>query len=377
MLPQWFLSSLSPGLTIWRAGNALALAPSQGILATRRRAIGSSRVSTSPEVPVSLAHLGSSEVLSLVTEPYGPMAKSRRVRGRKPLRPITEPAVTSAAATWVQVGPGKFVRAHSQDQGLITASEPEPLIEAMKDPTRVGGSPPDSLERVFSTTDLSLANTSAEATLVGTEPSSNLDVPFPESAKVTDPQQVLLPLNRLDQNASSATDEYGIAPSVFSSDLWEAALEGTNRERDETGSSISPHHVAEAENQAGIELIASMAQGSSRTGNPKATPGAVSCELPLARTSSEGNSQTHDGISSTFSRTLLKLRPRFQNVPGIFLRSRMSRYLWNAHSRLGCWTVTRLQNVASHHTRTLARRNFGRSHQTHHGFLPRSPPLRS
>ncbi len=299
-----------------------------------------------------------------------------RGRGRKPARPDTETAVAPAAATWIQVAPGKFVRADSQDQGLATAPEPEALVEATEAPTGVEGSPPEPLEKVVSTTDSTLANAPAEANLIEPGLSSELAVSFTESVTVANPQPDS-PLNGVEQNATSVAGEYGITPSAFGPDQREAPLEETNREQDQTGSSVPPRHVAEALALAGIEAIPPMTWESSCTGNPEALPEVAASGLPPVWTGSDGNRRTRGHVGNPCGWIRLKPGPPTHGVPRFSPRSRMPRCLRNGRSHSMCWSPAELGTVASHRSRTLARRNFGRSRQTRRRFQPRSPPLRS
>ena len=342
------------------------------------RASGPTSAGSSLEAPVSLAIHGSSEVPASETEPPGSVTKPRRVRGRgrKPARPPgAGPAVTPAAATWIQVAPGKFVRADSQDQGL-TAPEPEAPVEVAKAPTGVVGSPPEPLEEEDSTTASTLADAPDRANLIEPGPSSERAVPFNESVTEASPQQDS-PLNGLEQTATSAAGEYGIAPSTFGPDLREARLEETNHEQDQTGSSISPRHVAEALAHAGIEPLPQMAREFPCTGNPKAMPEVATAGLPPAWTGSDENRPARGRVGSPCGWIRFTPGPRTHGVSGFPPRSRLSRCLRNGRSHPLCWSPAGLGTMASRRSRTLARRNFGRSRQPHRRFQPRSPPARS
>jgi len=304
------------------------------------------------------------------------VAKPRRPRGRarKPARPGVEPAV-APAATWIQVAPGKFVRANTQDQGLAAAPEPETLAGAAEAPTGVDGSPPEPLEDEISTTDSTLADAPAEANLIEPAPNSELLVSSTESATVANPQQDSPP-NGLAQNASPAAGEYGIAPSASGSDLREALREETNGEEGWTGSSVSPRPAAETPDEAGFEPMPPVTGVLPCPGNAGVIPDVAAEGLPAAWAGSDGDRPTRGGAANPYGWARQKPGSHAHGVLGVSPRSRMSRCSRGGRSYPVCRSSVGQGAVATRRTRTLARRNFGRPRRTHHRFQPRSPPLR-
>ena len=274
-------------------------------------ASGPAGAGSNPGDPASLETRGSSEVSASEPGPPGSVTKPRRVRGRgrKPSRPSAEPAV-APAATWIQVAPGKFVRADSRDQGPTAASEPEALAEADKAPIGEDGSPSEPLEEAVSTTDSTLVDAPAEADPIEPGPSPELAVPFVEPVTVAEPQPVS-PLDGLEQNASWAAGEYGIAPSAFGSGLREAPLEETCREQDQPGSSAPPRHPAETLDEAGVEPMPPVTRESSCTGNARgASPAVPRRGCPSVWTGSDGDRQTRGA-----RRELHRLGPAKTGLP--------------------------------------------------------------
>ena len=102
----------------------------------------------------NLGEDGSPEASATGAKPPGsPTPKRRRTRGqgRKPVKPGPEPAVTpSSPAAWIRIGPGKFVRADSQDQGDASAPVPHAPLEAAEASIEAKSAPPDLVEETQS-----------------------------------------------------------------------------------------------------------------------------------------------------------------------------------------------------------------------------------
>ena len=73
-------------------------------------------------------------------------AARTRGQGRKPVKPGPEPAVTTSPAAWIRIGPGKFVRADSQDQGDASAPVPHAPLEAAEASIEAKSCPPDLVD---------------------------------------------------------------------------------------------------------------------------------------------------------------------------------------------------------------------------------------
>jgi len=341
------------------------------------RTYGSSSVSPSPETSAPLAIHSSNDLSALETELPDSVAKPRyfRGRGRKPARPPgTSPTLAPASAAWIQVAPGKFVRANSKDQRLDTTPASAARVEATETPTEVKGSRLEPLEEVILTTGSALADGPAGANLIEPEPGSDLAVPFDESGTVVNPQQDS-PLSSLKQNATSGTGEYGIAPTAFGPNLWEAPLDETIRVQDQTGWSTPPRHVVETQDR--IEPIPPMSWESSCSGNYKVTLEVAASGLPLAWTSTDEIMPAHDGFRSQCGWVRFEPGPCSHDIPSLSPRSCLRRYLRNGRSRSLCRSPTGLRTMAHRRSQAPARRNFGLSRRPHRRFQTRSPPSRS
>ena len=92
---------------------------------------------------------GSPDASATGAKPSGsPTPKRRRTRGqgRKPVKPGPEPAITTSPAAWIRIGPGKFVRADSQDQGDASAPVPHAPLEAAEASIEAKSCPPDLVD---------------------------------------------------------------------------------------------------------------------------------------------------------------------------------------------------------------------------------------
>ena len=107
---------------------------------------------------------GSPEASATGAKPPGsPTPKRRRTRGqgRKPVKPGPEPAVTASPVAWNRIGPGKFVRADSRDQGDASAPVSHAPLEAAEASIEAKSSPPDLVDHA----PLEAAEASIEASI--------------------------------------------------------------------------------------------------------------------------------------------------------------------------------------------------------------------
>jgi hypothetical protein len=319
-----------------------------------------SAISDSSSEPLaSLAIRICSEVSTAETESLGSVAKPRRIRGRgrKPTKPGTEPSVALEPTTWIQVAPGKFVRADSQAHGLAAAPEPEAFIQPAEASTGAEDSPPEALEDNVLERDLALVNALAEVNPSEPGSSSELDDQFIETVTVADPHKDS-PLDDLEQNTTSSARDCTIAPSVFSSSPQEVPMEEANYEQSQPGLLVPPGHVAENLARAGIE---SSPVESSHPGS----------------TCSGGSRRMSGHARSPLRRNRFKPVPCANGIQSLSTRSRSSKYLRIGFAHSHRWSATGLGTVPCQHTRTLARRDYGCSRQIHRRYQPRSPPSRS
>jgi hypothetical protein len=328
-------------------------------------------------------------------------AKPRRSRGRarKPARPGAEPAVAPAPATWIRVGPGKFVRADSQDQVFPTAE----------------GSPQDSSETTIPVTVAEPAPANAPvpvaADLPEPGPSPDLPAPAEESVTVADPQPdspvtavvpeadeareeshlVSLPeTSEIDQATPDdplvpepVVEEYGIAPSALGPDLPVDASEAEIREQDPTGQQVDrdpgAESLAETEIETEDESIPPTTAELSRVEDPGSSPmvsaaGAISTPFEF---DPDGESSRRDLSGDRWGWVRIEpgTRPHrvSSGIAGAAVRW-LRRDVRPARSRRD---FTRLGGAVNLHLRNESRRNLGRFAHVHRGFLPRSPPARS
>jgi len=326
----------------------------------------SSPASPRAEAPgaTTLAVDGSPGAAATGTElPGSTTAKRRRSRGRgrKPVKPGTEPAVAPAPATWIRIGPGKFVRADSQEQVHASAPVPHATVEAAEAATVAAGSPPDLVEETDSTAGSTAADVPTRADLNEAGPSPLRGIPCEEPVAIADPEAdspstgLVLEADAARQEFDSTvapetividgdlpanlmvpdpdTEEYGIAPSAFGPSLLEASLE---EEDHEPGRTALPNSTG-----IGTEALADAGSG------------------------------------SRYDWMRLKPRSSACATAGCLPRPEMPRQLWNVRSEGRSRSCAASGVAANRRARTLARRNDGRSPRTHRGFQPRSPPARS
>ncbi|HKI19139.1 MAG TPA: hypothetical protein VKA15_14730 [Isosphaeraceae bacterium] len=132
------------------------------------------------------------------------MPRRGRVRARKAARTAAEPMPDSPPVTWIQVGPGKFVRV----EGSIPAVD-QTLTEAVT----VGASP--------------VADALVHAPPTSTAPAAAQAAQDPPDPLAMIPGDVGMVVGPDDCVLGSVTEEYGIAPSAFSpAPLATSSVEG-------------------------------------------------------------------------------------------------------------------------------------------------------
>ena len=134
---------------------------------------------------------GSPEASATGAKPPGsPTPKRRRTRGqgRKPVKPGPEPAVTISPAAWIRIGPGKFVRADSQDQGDASAPVPHTPLEAAEASIEAKSCPPDLVEDTDPNTVSTAVDVPNWADLNESGPSPERGTPSEEPAAIADPE---------------------------------------------------------------------------------------------------------------------------------------------------------------------------------------------
>jgi len=268
----------------------------------------------------------------------GPGAvKPRRARSRArkpPAKPGAEPA-TTAAATWIRVGPGKFVRADSDSQGQDALPSPEPGPMAEPGPNSDIPSPAETPEPSADPEPGSPATDLVPEAEVAREESDPL-----EFTTVSEINPVYLG-NSL--NPQPVAEEYGIAPSAFGPDLLEDVSE-EDGEQSFAGLLVCPESGAE-------NLAETMAQTDPEPPRPRIFGG-------------------------LWPRVGLKPRSQWKLASGGSSGSGVSRLVRNVRSGPGGRGLTRLGSVVNSRPRSLAWRNLGRFAQIHRGFHARSPPGR-
>jgi hypothetical protein len=391
-----------------------------------RGANSSSGSSRDPGAPGPTAENGSDQAATAAPGPSASRtAKPRRSRGRgrKASRPAGEPSAPPAAATWIRIGPGKFVRADSQEQGLATSTEPEPQPEA---PTGVhetfrdaeGPSPvPDEgpaatvepepadvpvPDEPTATQDVSRPQPASFETLaagVDPQPDSPVDEPEPNVEVVeldpargepgspspdgTDANDGPVPD---DATAPAAVaEEYGIAPSAFGD--ARPGPETKDAIQDEEDHPIVPAEPdgagAEAANAATTASEPELAGAEAETATDVAADGHNPSaddvpDDPPRPPYPSGEVATRGDVAGVRPGGI-RLQPRFLPTRTL-VRSRsagahVSRPR-NVRSGRGAARSTLLALAVNPHARCHVRRNGGRPRQIHRGFLPRSPPAR-
>ena len=309
---------------------------------------------------------GSPEASATGTKPPGsPTPKRRRTRGqgRKPIKPGPEPAVTTSPAAWIRIGPGKFVRADSQDQGDASAPVPHAPLEAAEASIEAKSSPPDLVEETNPNAVSTAVDVPNRADLNESGPSPEHEIPSEEPAAIADPEPdssvvalvLKADMGRQESDSTAApatiaidedspadsivaepvTEEYGITPSAFGPSLLEASLEKEDHE------------------QGWTDLPDSTGTGT---------------KTPVDAGNGNGN-------RCNWMR--LKLRSGVHTASGCLPRLEKSRRLQNVRSGARRQGFAELGRAAKCPARAMVQRNFGRSSRAHRGYQPRSPPARS
>lgn len=268
--------------------------------------------------------------------------KPKRVRSRArkpPAKPGAELA-TAAAATWIRVGPGKFVRADSDSKDQDVLPSPEPGRMAEPGPSSGIPSPAETPEPSADPEPGSPAMDLVPEAEVAREESDPLEFTTVSEINPVDLGDSLDP--------QPVAEEYGIAPSAFGPDLLEDVSE-EDGEQSFAGLLVCP------ESGAG-NLVEAETDAKAQT-DP---------EPPRPRIS-----------GGLWLRVGLKPRSQWKLATGGSSGSGVSRLVRNVRSGPGRRGLTRLGSVVNSRPRSLAWRNLGRFAQIHRGFHARSPPGRS
>jgi hypothetical protein len=252
-------------------------------------------------------------------------AKSRRsrVRVRKASKPAAEPVAVALPVTWIQVGPGKFVRI----EGGTTAAESAQTEEVLSRDT-------PATETLTLETPAVAAQ--AEPLVVVQEPVQSLGV---------SPREVGSVLVSTDCALGSVTEEHGIAPSTFSLvPRLNSATEGLD-------CCDVPDRIDDPETDAGIpaDLVDQVLLPS--TVDP-------SCLWLQPETSRLWVSRVQ--------RRIVRAVPRVDRTSC----RRTIRTCPNAQTLVGSWFAPNAQR------QNAARRAFGRMAHVERTLQPRSPPGR-
>ncbi len=311
---------------------------------------------------------GSPAASATGAKPAGsPTPKRRRTRGqgRKTVKPGPEPAVTASPAVWIRIGPGKFVRADSQDQGYASAPVPHALSEAAEASIEAKSAPPDLVEETNPNAVSTAVDVPNRADVNESGPSPEHETPSEEPAAIADPEpgspvvalMLKADVGRQESDSTAApatiaidedspadlivaepvTEVYGITPAAFGPSLLEASLEKEDHE------------------QGWTDLPDSTGTGT---------------KTPVDAGNGNGN-------GCNWMR--LKLQSGVQTVSGCLPRLEKSRRLQNVNLRSGerRQGFAELGRAANCSARAMVRRNFGRFSRAHRGYQPRSPPARS
>jgi hypothetical protein len=349
----------------------------------------------------------------------GPAAAKprRRSRARKPTRSGSEPAAAAAPATWIRVGPGKFVRAelHAQAADSEAPPQPDPPAEPSLAPTSGEGEGlllEDSPEARVPIEEPAQADAPLEAGPIEPGPSPEFPAPSEEAATAPDPEPDPPPVMAQEPRADEASEElhpheppgsgeidedipadppdpepvpeeYGIAPSAFEPDRPAASSEWDDREPDPAETTDPLDATAEDLAESEIGPNSPMAPEQAWAGDPGLTPAASG---PLSAPIEAGSGPDPDGESPRGGVTgngalRIRLAPRSARVriptpqagPGT---SRLVRNFRPGHTR-GRRVSARPGSVVTLRSLASRRRNPGRPIRIPRGFQARSPPSRS
>jgi len=285
-----------------------------------------------------------------------------RGRGRKPVRPGSVPIVASIPAAWIRIGPGKFIRANSQDQEYAAALVSHTALEAAEISIEAAGFPVKLVEETNPIAVSTEINVPIWVDLNEPGLSPEHETPCKEPVAIANPEldsssdSLVLRANAARQEFESAvapatiaingdsptdlivaepvTEEYGIAPSTFGPSLLEASLEDDHE------------------------------QG--WTGLPDST-----------RTVPKSPADAEDGKKNGCGRMRLKLQSSFQTAFGHRPQREMPQHLEYIRSGERRRGFRKLRRVANCRVRAIVQRNVGRFSRAHRDYQPRSPPERS
>jgi hypothetical protein len=247
-------------------------------------------------------------------------AKPRRgrARARKLARSATAPVPEPPPVTWIQVGPGRFVRL----EGPVQVSDQTKTAEA------TGGVSPEADTPV----DVAPAAPAPAQVLAGQDPPTPME---------TSPEDVALVLASDDCSEGSSTEEYGIAPSAFCA----APAVSNSVERQD----VAPGPVAELGADHGPRVTRS--------------------EQSLRRLVDSRRIWSQQATRRTWSR-----RAKRGMVPPVPAWGQASRRC-DLRSRAGATPMGWLRFAPNVRKHEAARRAFGRVIHVQRALRPRSPPL--
>ncbi len=338
---------------------------------------------------------GSPAASATGAKPAGsPTPKRRRTRGqgRKTVKPGPQPAVTASPAVWIRIGPGKFVRADSQDQGYASAPVPHAPLEAAEVSIEAAGSPPDLVEETNPTAVSTEVDVPIWADLNESGPSPEHETPSEEPAAIADPEpgsSVVALVLKADVGRQESDSTAAPATIVIDEDSPADLIDVGRQESDSTAAPAtiaidedSPADPIVAEPVTEVYGIAPSAFGPSllEASLEKEVHEQGWTDLPDSTgTGTKTPVDAGNGNGNRCNWMRLKLRSGVHTASGCLPRLEMSRRLQNVNVRSG----ERRQGFAEPGraanclARAMVRRNFGRSSRAHRGYQPRSPPARS
>ena len=335
---------------------------------------------------------GSPEASATGAKPPGsPTPKRRRTRGqgRKPVKPGPEPAVTTSPAAWIRIGPGKFVRADSQDQGDASAPVPHTPLEAAEASIEAKSSPPDLVEETNPNTVSTAVDVPNWADLNESGPSPEHETPSEEPAAIADPEpgsSVVALVLKADVGRPESDSTAAPATIAIDEDSSADSIDVGRPESDST----APATIAIDEDFPADSIVAEPV-----TEEYGITPSAFGPSLLEASLEKEDHEQGWSDLpdsTGTGTKTpvdagngngnrcnwmRLKLRSGVHTASGCLPRLEKSRRLQNVRSGERRQGFAELGRVANCPARAMVQRNFGRSSRAHRGYQPRSPPARS
>jgi len=338
---------------------------------------------------------GSPAASATGAKPAGsPTPKRRRTRGqgRKPVKPGPEPAVTTSPAAWIRIGPGKFVRADSQDQGYASAPVPHAPSEAAEASIEAKSAPPDLVEETNPNAVSTAVDVPNRADLNESGPSPEHETPSEEPAAIADPElgsSVVALMLKADVGRQESDST--AAPATIAIDE-DSSVDSIDVGRQESDSTAAPATIAIDEDSSVDSIVAEPV-----TEEYGIAPSAFGPSLLEASLEEEDHEQgwtdlpdstgtgtktpvdAGNGNGNRCNWMRLKLQSGVQTVSGCLPRLEKSRRLQNVNVRSGerRQGFAELGRAANCSARAMVRRNFGRSSRAHRGYQPRSPPVRS